>query len=180
MTQNLSSQAQKFLISMKKGFIGRPLSMLVSKRFCGIYSCSCILGLNHLLRSFRDRIHELFWFMCRIHMEYKGSLIIEGISDHHFFCSSNTCLQTAILFIFTRKSKMLHFYILLFTTCKLLDFYPEIFDEMPPCHWVHQLFCWNHARNWQRLTKWGQFFLDFTEQIALVLTYFLKLWVHTV
>ena len=38
MTQNLSAQHQKFLISMKKGFIGRPLSMLVSKRFCGIYS----------------------------------------------------------------------------------------------------------------------------------------------
>ena len=55
---------------------------------------------------------------------------------------------------------MLHFYILLFTTCKLLDFYPEIFDEMPPCHWVHQLFCWNHTRNWQRLTKWGQFLLN--------------------
>ena len=39
MPQNLSAQAQKFGISMKKGFIGRPLSMpsLIEKKIFKTY-----------------------------------------------------------------------------------------------------------------------------------------------
>ena len=120
----------------------------------------------HALRAFVIVFTNCFDTCVGFVWSIKGSLILEGITKHNFFCSSNTSWQRVILFIFTRRCKMLHFYILLFTTCKLLDFYPEIFDEMPPCHGVPSTILLESFQKltMQRITQWGQFFLDFTEQ----------------
>ena len=112
----------------------KPLSIECPNLTCIInqsWPGCCILGLNHLLRSFRDRIHELFWFMCRIHMEYKGSLIIEGISDHHFFVRLiHVCRQQFCSFL-PEKAKC---YTFTYCFLQLANYWIFILKYLMKCH----------------------------------------------